>query len=444
MLSMSTSHARLLLLANDRKIPCAHFLRLTVLAACLAALPPLAAADDAANLRHAHALLKSTPLVDGHNDLPIIIAENKAAPADVDGYDLNRAMPHETDIARMRRGHLSVQFWAAYVPGELKTGWARMGMEQVELTRRMIAKYPADLAPAYGSADIERAFKAGRIASLIGLEGGHMIENSLGLLRAYYLLGARYMTLTHNVTLDWADAALDAPTHHGLTPFGKEVVREMNRLGMLVDISHVSAEVMRDALDTAAAPLVFSHSSARALTDHPRNVPDEILARMPKNRGVVMVTYVPDFVSPAAAAWGLGERAARKAAGAGDGAMAAASLAYEAAHGKAPQATLAAGGRPHRTCGADRRQGPRGTGGRLRRGADAGRAGRRGDLPGPVRRADRARLERRRPAQAGRPEPDPHAARSGKRGGAAAKSAQAVDRHDRAAGRQEILTESHI
>jgi membrane dipeptidase len=316
------------------------FLHLTVLAACLAALPLFAAADDAANLRHAHALLKSTPLVDGHNDLPIIIAENKAAPADVDGYDLNHAMPHETDIARMRRGHLSVQFWAAYVPGELKTGWARMGMEQVELTRRMIAKYPADLAPAYGSADIARAFKAGRIASLIGLEGGHMIENSLGLLRAYYLLGARYMTLTHNVTLDWADAALDAPTHHGLTPFGKEVVREMNRLGMLVDVSHVSAEVMRDALDTAEAPLVFSHSSARALTDHPRNVPDDILARMPKNRGVVMVTYVPDFVSPAAAAWGLGERAARKAAGGSDAAMAAASLAYEAAHGKAPRATL--------------------------------------------------------------------------------------------------------
>jgi membrane dipeptidase len=328
-----------LLLAND-KTTLTPFFRLTGLAACLAALPQLACADDAANLRHAHALLKSTPLVDGHNDLPIIIAENKAAPADVDGYDLNHRMAHETDIARMRQGHLSVQFWAAYVPGELKTGWARMGMEQVELTRRMIAKYPADLAPAFGSADIERAFKAGRIASLIGLEGGHMIENSLGLLRAYYLLGARYMTLTHNVTLDWADAALDAPTHHGLTPFGKEVVREMNRLGMLVDISHVSAEVMRDALDTAEAPLVFSHSSARALTDHPRNVPDEILARMPKNRGVVMVTYVPGFVSPAAAAWGLGERAARKAAGADAAASEAASLAYEAAHGKAPRATL--------------------------------------------------------------------------------------------------------
>jgi membrane dipeptidase len=311
---------------------------------CLAALSLPAIADDAANLRHAHALLKSTPLVDGHNDLPIIIAENKAAPADVDGYDLNHPMPHETDLARMRKGRLTVQFWAAYVPGELKTGWARMGFEQVELTRRMIEKYPADLAPAYGSADIGRAFKGGWIASLIGLEGGHMIENSLGVLRAYYLLGARTMTLTHNVTLDWADAALDVPAHGGLTPFGKEVVREMNRLGMLVDLSHVSAGVMRDALDTAEAPLIFSHSSARALTEHPRNVPDEVLARMPKNGGVVMVTYVPDFVSPAAAAWGLGKRAALKAAGADTAANAAAieaaRLAYTKAHGPAPKASL--------------------------------------------------------------------------------------------------------
>jgi membrane dipeptidase len=316
--------------------------RVTAFAAtlCLVALPALAIADDAANLRHAHALLKSTPLVDGHNDLPIIIAENKAAPADVDAYDLNHTMPHETDIARMRKGRLTVQFWAAYVPGELKTGWARMGFEQVELTRRMIARYPADLAPAYGSLDIDRAFKSGRIASLIGLEGGHMIENSLGVLRAYYLLGARYMTLTHNVTLDWADAALGVPAHGGLTPFGKEVVREMNRLGMLVDLSHVSAGVMRDALDTTEAPLIFSHSSARALTDHPRNVPDDVLARMPKNGGVVMVTYVPDFVSPAAAAWGLGERAALDAAGTDPAAIEAARLAYEKAHGPAPKASL--------------------------------------------------------------------------------------------------------
>jgi membrane dipeptidase len=327
-------------LVNSAKSMTSLF-RLTVLAAaCLIALPQLAIADDAANLRHAHALLKSTPLVDGHNDLPIIIAESTTAPSDVDGYDLNHAAPHETDIARMRKGHLSVQFWAAYVPGELKTGWARMGMEQVELTRRMIAKYPADLAPAYDSADIARAFKTHRIASLIGLEGGHMIENSLGLLRAYYLLGARYMTLTHNVTLDWADAALDVPTHHGLTPFGKEVVHEMNRLGMLVDISHVSADVMRDALDTTEAPLIFSHSSARALTEHPRNVPDAMLARMPKNGGVVMVTYVPSFVSAAVATWSAGERTALKAAGSEPEAQKAAQLAYQKSHGAEPKASL--------------------------------------------------------------------------------------------------------
>jgi membrane dipeptidase len=315
--------------------------RLSVLAAaCLIALPQLATADDAANLRHAHALLKATPLVDGHNDLPMLIKKNEKAPADIDGYDLNHTMPHETDIARMRQGHLSVQFWAAYVPGELKTGWARVGIEQVELTRRMIAKYPADMAPAYGSADIERAFKGKKIASLIGLEGGHMIENSLGVLRAYYQLGARYMTLTHNVTLDWADAAMGAPTHHGLTPFGKEVVREMNRLGMLVDISHVSADVMRDALDATESPLIFSHSSARALTDHPRNVPDAILARMPKNGGVVMVTYVPSFVSPEAAAWSIGEQKAVEAAGSDRQAIKAAQLAYEKAHGPRPKATV--------------------------------------------------------------------------------------------------------
>ena len=314
-----------------------HFHLAALAAACLFTLPALAQ-DDAA-LRHAHALLKSTPLVDGHNDLPILIAENEKAPRDVDAYDLNRAMPHETDLARIRKGHLSVQFWAAYVPGELDTGWARMGFEQVELTRRMIAKYPDALAPAYGSADITRAFKTGKVASLIGLEGGHMIENSLGVLRAYYLLGARYMTLTHNVTLDWADAALGEPTHHGLTPFGKEVVREMNRLGMLVDLSHVSADVMRDALDVSEAPVIFSHSSARALTDHPRNVPDAILARMPKNNGLVMVTFVPSFVSQEGSVWGLGLRDAMQTAGKGANAEQV-QLAYEKTHGPAPKASI--------------------------------------------------------------------------------------------------------
>ena len=305
-------------------------------AACLLALPAVAHAQDDAALRHAHALLKSTPLVDGHNDLPMLITENEKAPGDVDAYDLRKRTPHDTDLPRMRAGHLSVQFWAAYVPGELKTGWARVGMEQVDVARRMIARYPEAMAPVTDSAGITRAFKAGKVASLIGLEGGHMIENSLGLLRAYYALGARYMTLTHNVTLDWADAALGTPTHHGLTPFGKEVVREMNRLGMLVDLSHVSADVMRDALDVSEAPVIFSHSSARALTDHPRNVPDDVLARMPTNGGVVMVTFVPSFISNEAAAWGLGLRAATKAAGDDPQAV----KDYEKTHGKLPATNL--------------------------------------------------------------------------------------------------------
>jgi membrane dipeptidase len=167
----------------------------------------------------------------------------------------------------------------------------------------MIARYPDRLARALTAGDIERGFKRGRIASLLGMEGGHAIENSLGALRSYYDLGARYLTLTHNVTLDWADAALDTVRHDGLTEFGREVVREMNRLGMLVDLSHVSPATMSDALDVTEAPVIFSHSSARALTDHPRNVPDSILARLPKNGGLVMVTFVPAFVSPEVAEW---------------------------------------------------------------------------------------------------------------------------------------------
>jgi membrane dipeptidase len=316
--------------------------RLAILAGALSiALSPFAAAKDDPALRHAHALLKITPLADGHNDLPMLVLEDAKAPRDVDAYDLNRRMPHETDIARMREGHLTVQFWAAYVPGEPKSGWARMGLEQIELARRIVARYPKDLMPAYSSSDIDKAFKTGKIASLIGVEGGHTIENSLGALRAQYLLGVRYLTLTHNVTLDWADAALDEARHHGLTPFGKEVVREMNRLGMLVDISHVSPETMRDALDTSVAPLIFSHSSARALTDHPRNVPDDILARMPQNGGLVMVTFVPAFVSPAGAKWNLGERAALKAANGDPGAEERLRKEYEAKNGPPPVATLA-------------------------------------------------------------------------------------------------------
>jgi membrane dipeptidase len=190
------------------------------------------------------------------------------------------------------------QFWSIYVPGEIKdSGFARVQLEEFDIARRMIARYPDALELALTADDIERAIKRKHVASLLGMEGGHAIENSLGALRVYYELGARYMTLTHNVTLDWADAALDEPKHGGLTDFGREVVREMNRLGMLVDLSHVSPGVMSDALTTTEAPVIFSHSSARALVDYPRNVPDSILARLPANGGVVMVTFVPGFVS---------------------------------------------------------------------------------------------------------------------------------------------------
>ena len=276
------------------------------LAAPLLAQPPSKSPAPGAALEHAKALLASTPLVDGHNDLPWAIRESKTAPLDVDAYDLRKKTPHQTDIARMRAGHLGGQFWSVYVPGEVKdSGFARIQLEQIDIARRVIARYPDALTAASTAADVRAAAKAGKVGSLLGMEGGHAIENSLGALRAYYALGVRYMTLTHNVTLDWADAALDSAKHGGLTNFGREVVREMNRTGMLVDLSHVSPGVMSNALDVAEAPVIFSHSAARALVEHPRNVPDSILKRLPKNGGVVMVTFVPSFTSPAVRAHGL-------------------------------------------------------------------------------------------------------------------------------------------
>jgi membrane dipeptidase len=178
-------------------------------------------------------------------------------------------------------------------------------LEQIDIARRVIERYPEALSLATSASDVTAAFRNGRIGSLLGMEGGHAIENSLGALRSYYRLGVRYMTLTHNVTLDWADAAMDAPRHNGLTPFGRDVVREMNRLGMIVDISHVTPKVMHDVLDVAEAPVMFSHSSAKALTDHPRNVPDDVLRRLQRNGGVVMVTFIPAFVSQSVATWEL-------------------------------------------------------------------------------------------------------------------------------------------
>lgn len=244
-------------------------------------------------------ILKQTPLIDGHNDLPWRIREDSIARGNVDAYDLRKHTPGQTDLDRLRAGMVGAQFWSVYTPGDWRdSGYARIQLEQIDIARRMIAKYPDRLAIALSANDIRREFKEGKLASLLGLEGGHAIENSLGALRAYYDLGVRYMTLTHNVTLDWADAALDSAKHNGLTPFGDSVVREMNRLGMLVDLSHVSAGTMSDALTVTQAPVIFSHSGARALVDVPRNVPDSILRRVTTNGGIVMVPFVVGFVSP--------------------------------------------------------------------------------------------------------------------------------------------------
>jgi membrane dipeptidase len=256
-------------------------------------------ADDR-YLARAKRILRQTPLIDTHNDLPWRIREDSIARGNVDAYDLRKRTPGHTDLDRLRKGMVGAQFWSVYIPGEWRdSGYARVQLEQIDIARQIIAKYPDRFALALSASDILRDFKQGKIGSLLGLEGGHAIENSLGVLRAYYDLGGRYMTLTHNVTLDWADAANDSAKHDGLTPFGDSVVREMNRLGMLVDLSHASPATMSDALNVSEAPVIFSHSAARALVDVPRNVPDSILRRLPANGGVVMVTFVPAFVSPA-------------------------------------------------------------------------------------------------------------------------------------------------
>jgi len=271
-----------------------------VLAATLALLSSAAAQEDAA-LSHARELLRRAPLVDGHNDLPWLVREY--AGSDLSDYDLRHRTPHETDFARLAEGRLAAQFWSVWIPS-VDTGSARLQLEQIDLARRLIEAYPDELVLATGAADVEAAHRAGKIASFLGMENGRGIENSLGALRAFYELGVRYMTLTHGRNTDWADSATDTPQVGGLSAFGREVVREMNRLGMLVDVSHVSPEAMRQVLDVSEAPVIFSHSSARAVTDHPRNVPDDVLARMPSNGGVVMVTFIPAFVSRKVMEWG--------------------------------------------------------------------------------------------------------------------------------------------
>ncbi len=296
-----------------RRLHASSFCSATLLAALgvTAASAQRPASDP---LAHAKALLATTPLVDGHNDLPWAIRESKSAPRDIEAYDLRKRTPHQTDLARMKAGHLGGQFWSVYIPGDIRdSGYARVQLEQIDIARRVIAKYPDVLMAAGTATEVRRAFKLGKVGSMLGMEGGHAIENSLGALRVYYDLGVRYMTLTHNVTLDWADAALDSAKHGGLSPFGREVVREMNRTGMLVDLSHVSPGVMSNALDVAEAPVIFSHSAARALVDHPRNVPDSILRRLPRNGGVVMVPFVTSFTSPAVRAHDLARDSAVRA-----------------------------------------------------------------------------------------------------------------------------------
>ena len=259
--------------------------------------------NDNALVDRARALLKQTPLIDGHNDYPWALREK--AQRNFEKLDISKPQPAiMTDIARLRAGGVGGQFWSVYVPVEL-TGQSAVTatLEEIDTVHQMTRRYPDAFELALTADDVQRIFKQGRIASLIGMEGGHSIDNSLAALRMFYRLGARYMTLTHSKNTAWADSATDDPKFGGLAPFGEEVVREMNWLGMLVDLSHVSPDTMDDAIRVSEAPVIFSHSSARALNDVPRNVPDNILRLLPKNGGVVMVTFVPGFLDAKVAAW---------------------------------------------------------------------------------------------------------------------------------------------
>ena len=271
-------------------------------ALCLLALaviaPRPAPAQSTADAR-VDRLLARVPLIDGHNDLPGAVRAVTTPDGDVTVYDLRMPREGDTDLARLRAGGVGGQFWSVYVPSGTVQA-AREQLEQIDIALRIIEAYPDHFGLALTPSDVERVFGSGRIASMLGIEGAHTIENSLGALRAYFALGVRYATLTHFSNTDWADSATDDVVFGGLSPFGEEVVREMNRLGMLVDLSHVSPGTMSDALNVAEAPVIFSHSGARALTDHARNVPDSILRRLPENGGVVMQVFYPPYVSEAA------------------------------------------------------------------------------------------------------------------------------------------------
>lgn len=285
--------------------------RCCLMAVSLLALATPVAAQDA-DADRARRILERTPLIDGHNDLPWALRQNHGNdPHAVDlTTDLETSTGLHTDIPRLRAGGVGGQFWSVYVPASLDPVEAvKTTFEQIDTVKRMVAAHPDVFELATTADDIDRVHRTGRIASLIGMEGGYSIDDSLGLLREFYDAGARYMTLTHSRTTSWADSATDAPKWGGLSPFGEEVVREMNRLGMMVDLSHVSEETMLDAMRVSEAPVIFSHSSARAVTDHPRNVPDSVLSQMAADGGVVMVTFVPGFVNETVRSWSAGRAA---------------------------------------------------------------------------------------------------------------------------------------
>ena len=284
-------------------------------------------------------ILKKTPLIDGHNDIAEQLSENYERNIEglASGTAQRNKKPLMTDMARLRQGRVGGQFWSVYIDGNVIGDAAiRETLQQIDIVRRMVAAYPRDLELASTANDMVRIHKAGRIGSMIGVEGGRQMGNSLAALRLYYDLGARYMTLTHNQTTEWADAATDEPKYDGLSPFGIEVVKEMNRLGMLVDLSHVAPTTMKDAIAASRAPVIFSHSSAGGISPHPRNVPDEILKLLPAKGGVVMVNFVPGFLSEAVWKWSSeqsAEEARLKAIHRASKAEVAAGLkAWEAAH----------------------------------------------------------------------------------------------------------------
>ena len=274
-----------------------------VLAVMAGFLASMTASADAA-LDHAKEVLAKSILFDGHNDLPWTIRGYEAAPGDVAAYDIRERAPAkgQTDIPRLRAGGVGAVFWSVYTPPEAPGNFARTQLEQIDIARRIIARHPDTFTLAGTAADIRAAKTSGRIGGMLGAEGGHAIEDSLGALRMYYDLGVRYMTLTHNRHTNWADSAMEEPAKHGgLNALGEQVVHEMNRIGMLVDLSHTAPDTMRDALRVSQAPVIFSHSNVRAICEIPRNVPDDVIAMLPKNGGVLMVSFVSGFISQEAA-----------------------------------------------------------------------------------------------------------------------------------------------